>query len=730
MADNITLKRIVDLVAQTDVDDTVYTIIDSVAGTVKKYPIGSLICSIAPIFDTTAAYAAGKYCNYNGQLYRFDEAHAAGSWTGSDATAVTLSEFLEAIGPDVDDLKEALTDVSATKADKDGSYEDLTAGNAKQLESTQYVEDSEPYLFRTSGGSSNIGNREYVDAIVGGSVVWNQLAKIDMVKSGTSAGLTFSADGDGYVTLTGTATDIFSVAFGTTVSDIVSGHVYYPVFGDIIEPGQAIMLMTNGWAQYFIPGHVKKSTADVESGSSVQVRISTGKTIDGKFPIMLFDLTQMFGSTIADYIYSLEQANAGAGVAWFKKLFPNMDAEYSYLEDPSDDTSWVTKKLRDYEAGFLFSVSGLASHDMVGFNQWDEEFLLGYYDANGAYVANNSYFSSKNAIKCFPNTVYRINQPESSFYLCEYDANGLFIKREQYSALTQSNVTTSSETAYLQFTLSGYGTTYKHDICINLSWSGTHNGEYQPYEKHSYPLDDSLILRGIPKLDAENNLYYDGDRYLPDGTVGRRFAQVDLGELNWSDTYVETYSVFTASLPSAAAHPSICICTKYAYSEYSVGSSRPDKTINAGVAYFSSVHLVVSVKDTGYSDAATFKTAMSGVKLVYEKETPTTETADPYQEVQICNDWGTEEYVLSDTAFPVPVGHETRYPANLRDKLQHLPDLADTDGYYAIKQVGTQMSLEPFRIPKAPTTPDGTYTLKATVSSGTVTYAWVDESQE
>ena len=29
---------------------------------------------------------------------------------------------------------------------------------------------------------------------------------------------------------------------------------------------------------------------------------------------MLFDLTQMFGSTIADYIYSLEQANAGAGV--------------------------------------------------------------------------------------------------------------------------------------------------------------------------------------------------------------------------------------------------------------------------------------------------------------------------------------------------------------------------------------------------------------------------------
>ena len=93
MADNITLKRIVDLVPQTDVDETVYTIIDSVAGTVKKYPIGSLICSIAPIFDATAAYAAGKYCNYNGQLYQFDEAHAAGSWTGSDRSEEHTSEL-------------------------------------------------------------------------------------------------------------------------------------------------------------------------------------------------------------------------------------------------------------------------------------------------------------------------------------------------------------------------------------------------------------------------------------------------------------------------------------------------------------------------------------------------------------------------------------------------------------------------------------------------------------
>lgn len=58
---------------------------------------------LAPAFSTSKAYAAGDYVLYNGTLYRFTAAHAAGAWTGSDATAVTL-------GPDVTDLKSALSD--------------------------------------------------------------------------------------------------------------------------------------------------------------------------------------------------------------------------------------------------------------------------------------------------------------------------------------------------------------------------------------------------------------------------------------------------------------------------------------------------------------------------------------------------------------------------------------------------------------------------------------------
>lgn len=41
------------------------------------------------------------------------------------------------------------------------------------------------------------------------------------------------------------------------------------------------------------------------------------------------DLTQAFGETVADYIYNLEQATTGAGVAYFRNLFPKDYYDYN-----------------------------------------------------------------------------------------------------------------------------------------------------------------------------------------------------------------------------------------------------------------------------------------------------------------------------------------------------------------------------------------------------------------
>jgi hypothetical protein len=58
------------------------------------------------------------------------------------------------------------------------------------------------------------------------------------------------------------------------------------------------------------------------------------------------------------------------------------------------------------------------------------------------------------------------------------------------------------------------------------------------------------------------------------------------------------------------------------------------------------------------TDTTAFKQAMSGVELVYELATPTTEQAQPYTNPQIVDPDGTEEYV---TANNVPVGHDSTY---------------------------------------------------------------------
>ena len=60
--------------------------------------------SVAEEFDSTATYADGDYCMYDGTLYKFNKAHT-GDWAAADADAVQL----------VDEMKDA---ADASKADK------------------------------------------------------------------------------------------------------------------------------------------------------------------------------------------------------------------------------------------------------------------------------------------------------------------------------------------------------------------------------------------------------------------------------------------------------------------------------------------------------------------------------------------------------------------------------------------------------------------------------------
>ena len=70
--------------------------------------MSAAMTGLAPAFSTSTAYSAGDYVLYNGTLYRFTSAHAAGAWTGSDAVAATLAPDVSSLKSEIN-TEEALT---------------------------------------------------------------------------------------------------------------------------------------------------------------------------------------------------------------------------------------------------------------------------------------------------------------------------------------------------------------------------------------------------------------------------------------------------------------------------------------------------------------------------------------------------------------------------------------------------------------------------------------------
>lgn len=508
--------------------------------------------------------------------------------------------------------------------------------------------DTTPYLFKAVG---DVYGDRLEDKIVGGTVAWNQLIDKNLIPSTrTENGLTFTNNGDGSVTVNGTAESITHFSFSPNIT-YVAGHKYLLLGCPSGGSTSTYRIRTAGGnLDDYGNGFINTAIEGWNTAPLMLITVFSGAVVNNLvFKPQIFDLTQMFGSTIADYIYSLEQSQAGAGVAWFKKLFPN-----DYYA---------------YNAGELLSVEGLQSHDTVGFNQWDEEWVKGTWNTNGTISTSSTSrnVSCKNPIKVFPNTTYYFHCGSypivggygvADVYL--FDENMKFLGYYPpggYLGKNTFEIKTTNKTRYITFTTyySTYGTTYNHDICINLS-DPSRNGEYEPYEKHSYPLDSSLTLRGIPKLDASNNLYYDGDEYTSDGKVKRKYGVVDLGTLEWYVSSGLFYAIPVNLAPpssyTARAEGFIFSNKYFADTQIAIDANRmTDKT-----ALRLAKHIYI--KDTSYTDATAFKAAMSGVMLVYELATPTTETATPYTNPQIVSKYGTLEYVTNSI---VPVGHKTTY---------------------------------------------------------------------
>ena len=385
----------------------------------------------------------------------------------------------------------------------------------------------------------------------------------------------------------------------------------------------------------------------LKKGTAWSVGASTGTAITGltSGSDMVIDLTLFWNSTIADYIYSLEQAHAGDGVSYFRSLF---SADYY-----------------SYNAHELMSVK-TSGKKITGFNQWDEEWEVGdISESNGQNANSSTAIRSKNYIRVIPNATYFVKVGSVTNLLLRarfYDANKNFIGTyaEGGSSVPYGGTfVVPSNACYMRFCpQTSYGTTYNNDICINISkTSGSpKNGDYEPYTSTTYPLSN-IDLRGVYKLDANNNLYCDGDIYEADGSVDRKFRLVDLGSINWTYYQTSGHNTFNSGFFSSVNHGD-GLCSAYVKSTATVILSQEDKT---WITYLnSSGKTRVSIRDDAYTSAEAFKTAMNGEYIIVELITHDTETTDPFTSLQLVYEDGTEEYIDTRTVA-IPVGHESNY---------------------------------------------------------------------
>lgn len=606
--------------------------------------------------------------------------------------------ILQTLGQSEEDTvsQKCVTDALDEKADIDGYYDELTAGNAEQLIATVGNVDNAPYLYRTSGGSADIGNRVNENYIEGGTVVRNQLVENGNFEST-----------DGWVAQDCTLSVSDNIATATATGSIcqvmqnftlINGHVY--LFGVTVKASNNTMQLrisnSYGGGDVFASKSTNKQRLLSIWSSTINGTLSypqiyandiaPGESFDIE-NVVLFDLTQMFGSAIADHLASLPIADA------LVKLKPWID----------------TNKYYAYDAGSFESVN-LAKKISTGFNQWDEEWESGIWDiysaqeGTGEKQSLSGYIRCANKIPVIPNSTYYFKRSATinDSYIGFYDANGDYLHANQYSGAGFNGLFTIPDSCHY-ITFYANITTYNHDICVNLSWSGSRNGEYKAYETHEYAMP-SGELRGIPKLDANNRIVYDGDRYYPDGKNEKRYHVTILDDLSAS---LVTGTIWIVHLEGKKL-----ITDNMRSEHYIVGNA------------FSEVGTYTQDgnDDSVYINTGSSVNKPSG-KMVYELATPTTSEGTPYQQTQIVDDWGTEEFVPV-SGNEMPVGHNSFYGANLRDKLQHLPNLANADGTYAVQQVGSQMTLVPIAqvIPAPPAS--GTHVLKAV--NGTLT--WIEEA--
>ena len=599
-----------------------------------------------------------------------------GTPASGDTVTVTVKENTGGLLVDLLADIAGLSDAVNRKANTDGYYSSLGAGTADQLNSPDGTTDNSAFTFRTTAGSESVttGNAR-IKSIRGKTIVWNQLFDKNATPNRNSTTITYAVDGD---VNTLTTTSVITTSWFNFLCPTVSGHKYL-VCAQSLEwtsPNHSSLYVGKeshpDMASYATLTSSDLSKFFTATGDTCYIKgyisYSAGDYVFKMQGAQLFDLTLMFGA-----------GNEPATVAEFRAMFPKGYYEYNAGQLLSAKPSgMVTVGFNQLKLSGRTEVSDDRTPASV-YTDVDSDVFYKGVAANGylqasrieKYAISDSSISLKGTAdaygigiptRAFPNTAYHIHITGTGAYV----RVSYLDSREEIIGFTDTenpidSFTTPANCAYMiiVFLARPAGTEISFEnICVNLSWSGSKNGTYEPYEKHTRAVDTATYF---PNGMRSAGSAYDEMDFERRKAI-KRIGVVDMGSLNWGSN--------TGQFPSHSF-----------YSTTPLADVKRNTTnvISNGKFYYLYINsggLIIASTDSSedYDSSEAFKAAMSGVMLYYELATPTEfDIPDTVSNIYYADDWGTEEWMQDASAtIPVPIPATLFYMRNLVDEIRNV----------------------------------------------------------
>lgn len=325
--------------------------------------------------------------------------------------------------------------------------------------------------------------------------------------------------------------------------------VYDELVGGSVAWNQLVANSGSSLSVTITSGHkyvIKKSgTLSVGASSGSAITGLTGGTD------WITDLTLMFGTTIADYVYNLEQSTAGSGIAWLKSYGFFTEDYYAYNAGGLVSVNTNGKKV----VGKNLLEITLGSRTINGVT-FTVDKVAGTITANGTATVLTSIAVSEPLLNILEvgNSYYLTGCPSGGAYYSKYALyvalNGSTVWRDEGGG-GQYSVPQSGTLSSLHLLIRSGVTVSNLVFKPMIRRADVTNPTFEPYTSITYPIQ-STDLKGLYKLNG-SKLYTDGDIYSADGQITRKYGYrgYQSGDESLANAITDgTHTIYKLSAPT------------------------------------------------------------------------------------------------------------------------------------------------------------------------------------